>query len=114
MKLTFLPLACALAFLLICDGCRKRPVAAKGAPASSEAATPATANLTPLTATEPHLVQTLHQVNEAIQAHVKSGKPAPRSLEELTNLRLTEFITPPPADCAWHIDASGRFILVAK
>lgn len=59
-------------------------------------------------------MQTLQQVNEAIQAHVKSGKPAPRTLDELNALRLTEFIAPPPPGRAWHIDASGRFILVAK
>jgi hypothetical protein len=45
---------------------------------------------------------------------VKSGKPAPRTLQELNNLRIIEFIAPPPAGRAWHIDATGRFILVAK
>jgi hypothetical protein len=114
MNLPLPPLACALALLLVCYGCRKRPAADRGDSATSEAAAAAPANLTPLTPAEPHLVATLQQVNEAIQAHVKSGKPAPRSLEELNNLRLTEFIAPPPAGRTWHIDATGRFILVAK
>lgn len=114
MNRPLLPLACALALLFICDGCRKRSVPSGGTAVPSEAPAAAPTNLTPITPTEPHLVQTLQQVNEAIEAHVKSGKPAPRSLDELNNLRITEFIVPPPAGRAWHIDAAGRFILVAK
>lgn len=103
-------LAGGLVVLLAGAGCRKRASSADQPPAPADAS----ANLTPLTPTEPHLVQTLQQVNEAIQAHLKSGKPAPRSLDELNALRLTEFIPAPPAGRAWHLDATGRFILVAK
>ncbi len=104
--------AVGLALLVVAAGCRKR--ASPSAPAPSAEAASVSANFTPVTPTEPHLVQTLQQVNEAVQAHVKSGKPAPRTLEELNALRITEFIPPAPAGRAWHIDAAGRFLLVAK
>jgi hypothetical protein len=107
-------LAIALALAVASVACRKRNSPADPARGADAASVVLPANLTPIIPTEPHLVQTLNQVNEAIQAHVKSGKPAPRSLEELNNLRIIEFIAPPPAGRAWHVDATGRFVLVAK
>jgi len=107
-------LVAVLALLVASVACRKRNSPGDSARGTDGTSVVAPVNVTPITPTEPHLVQTLQQVNEAIQAHVKSGKPAPRSLEELNNLRITEFIIPPPAGRAWHIDATGRFILVAK
>jgi len=112
MNRLLLPCALGLALLVVSLGCRKRNSPAADFPATPTLS-PAAASLLPVIPTEPHLQQTLQQVNEAIQAHVKSGKPAPRTLDELNTLRLTEFIAPPPTGRAWHI-AAGRLILVAK
>lgn len=114
MSRAHLLLIAALACLAASVACRKRNSPAEPVRDTNRASVVAPANVTPIIPTEPHLIQTLSQVNEAIQAHVKSGKPAPRTLEELNNLRIIEFIAPPPAGRAWHIDATGRFILVAK